>query len=280
MASLGRRTRGAGRQRRGGHRRGRVGLVRACRRLGGQRACGGPQRSRRARARRKGSNLGRIARCAGAGQGQPVHDRLSDDVRFENPRRLSVALRCDRDPPSARSGCGDRGQRQHGRVRDGLLDRAQLLRTDAQSVRSHAGSRRIERRTGGRGRLRPVPGGTRVRHRGLGAPARRVLRCVRIEADLRAAVALRVGRVRFIARSGWHLRAARGGCGAGVRDPRGPRSVRCDHAARSSARGGRFRFRSPRAALRVARQAVGGRHRSRDRRRTRIRSGVARARGC
>ena len=68
-----------------------------------------------------------------------------------------------------------------------------------------------------------VPDRARLRHRRLGAPAGGVLRRVRAQADLRAAVALRAGGVRLVARPGGHLRAPRRRRGARVpRRWRGP----------------------------------------------------------
>ena len=83
------------------------------------------------------------------------------------------------------AGIVDPRQDQHGRVRDGLVDRALRLRPDAQPVGPRADPRRLGRRLGrGGGGLRGAPG-DRHRHRRLDPPARRGHRHGRREADLR-----------------------------------------------------------------------------------------------
>ena len=57
-------------------------------------------------------------------EGHLLHARHRDDVRVEDPARLRAALRIDGDRAPRRRGCGDAGQAQHGRVRDGLVERA------------------------------------------------------------------------------------------------------------------------------------------------------------
>ena len=80
-----------------------------------------------------------------------------------------------------------------------------------------ARARRLLRRLGGGGRRAPGAGGDRHRHRRLDPPAGGAVRRHRHQADLRAGVALRHGRVRLEPGSGRADRAQRRGCGAAAR---------------------------------------------------------------
>ena len=68
-------------------------------------------------------------------------------------------------------GRGHPRQDEHGRVRDGLVDREQRLRPGEQPLGPRHGPRRQQRRLGGRGGRGPVPLGDRHRHRWLDPPA-------------------------------------------------------------------------------------------------------------
>ncbi len=91
-------------------------------------------------------------------------------------------------------------QDQHGRVRDGFLERELGLRSGAQPVGPRPRSRRLLGRLGGGGRGWARPGGARHRHRRLDPPARRALRHRRPQTDLRGDLALRHDRLRLLAR--------------------------------------------------------------------------------
>ena len=93
----------------------------------------------------------------------------------------------------------DPRQDQHGRVRDGLLQRELGLRPGAQPLGPRSRSRRLLGRLGRRGRRRPRALGDRHRHRRLDPPARRALRHRRAQAHLRRDLALRDDRLRLLA---------------------------------------------------------------------------------
>ena len=101
----------------------------------------------------------------------------------------------------------DPRQDQHGRVRDGLLDRELRVRPDPQPVGPGPDPRRLRRRVLGRpGRLRGAAG-DRHRHRRLDPAARLGHRHRRGQADLRRHLPLRPGRAGLQPRPGRALRA-------------------------------------------------------------------------
>ena len=102
-------------------------------------------------------------------------------------------------------------QDQHGRVRDGLVERELVLRPGAQSLGPDARARRLLGRLGGGRRRAPGARGHRHRHRRLDPPAGGALRRLRPEADLRRRVALRHDRLRLHPRPGRAARAERRG---------------------------------------------------------------------
>ena len=135
-------------------------------------------------------------RRADRGQGRAGHRGAAHDVRLEDPRGLDPAVRRDRRRQAEGGRTADPGQDQHGRVRDGLLDRALGLRPDPQPVGPRPDPRRLGRWLGrGRGCLR---GAARDRHRHgrLDPPARCGHRHGRREADVRRSVPLRPRRAR------------------------------------------------------------------------------------
>ena len=108
------------------------------------------RRRRRAAARRRrrrraqgGPRSGRARRRPAGHQGHLLHARGRDDVRVEDPARLRAALRIDRDRAPGRGGRRDARQAQHGRVRDGLVEREQRVQAGAQPVVARARARRI-----------------------------------------------------------------------------------------------------------------------------------------
>ncbi len=156
--------------------------------------------ARLAAARARGSGRARgappAARRADRAQGPRLAPRRPVHRGLEDPRRLSLAVRRAHHRAAARRGRGDPGQDEHGRVRDGLVDRAQRVRADGQPVGPRACARRLVGRLGGGRRRAPRPALDRHRHRRLDPPAGRPVRDRRDEADLRPRVALRDRRVR------------------------------------------------------------------------------------
>ena len=158
--------------------------------------------------------------------GRPVHRGLA------HPRGLPGAVRRAHHRAAARGRRGHPGQDQHGRVRDGLVDRAFGLRPDRQPVGARPRPGRQQRRLGSRRRRVPRAGRDRHRHRRLDPPARGAVRDRRHEADLRPGQPLRDRRLRELARPD---RAVR---------PRRPRR-RGAAPRRGRARRPRFRPRRP-----------------------------------
>ena len=153
-----------------------------------RRARGCPRRRGRARgrdrdgARHRGERAARAA-CRCWSRTTSARSDCSDHLRIADSGRLPSALRRHGDHAPQRGGSGGDRQGQHGRVRDGLLHRVQLLRADAES-------RTISARVPGGSSGGPAaavayglcPLVARLRHRRLGAPARRLLRRVRPQA--------------------------------------------------------------------------------------------------
>ena len=139
-----------------------------------------PRRDRRAR--RRAARLpahrrrGRGRRRADRVQGPDLDARRRDDGRLEDPRGLRPGLRRDRRDALPRRRAAAARQDQHGRVRDGLVDRELGLRADAEPVGSRARAGRILGRLGGGGRRRARAVGARLRHGRLGQAAGRALR--------------------------------------------------------------------------------------------------------
>ena len=116
----------------------------------------------------------------------------------------------DRFPPALRRHgrrqveSGRRGvdrQDEHGRVRDGRLERKFGLLSHAKPVGSFADPRRFERRRGGLRGGAYGPAFVRHRHRRLDSLPGGPLRHLRLETDLRPSKPLRIGRVRQQSRS-------------------------------------------------------------------------------
>ena len=109
---------------RGGRRRGaRVPARRRRRRAGRRRRGRPPPRGRRGAAR--------AGRRADRRQGRRRDPRAADDRGLADARGLGAAVRRHRRRAAARRRAADPRQDQHGRVRDGLVDRALGLRPDA-----------------------------------------------------------------------------------------------------------------------------------------------------
>ena len=224
-----------------------------------------PRRRPRERARHRRATQPRRAaaparRRADRRQGRHGDQGPADDLRQQDPRGLGPALRRDRRDAPARGRHAHPRQDQHGRVRDGLLDRALGLRPDAQPVGPRPHPRRF-RWWLERGR-RVVPGAARDRHRHrwLDPPAGRRHRHRRDQADLRRRLALRPRRARLLARPGRAVRPHRARRGPAARGHGRPRPDGLDldrRAGPGRRRGGPSRRR----------QGHADRHRPRARRR-------------
>ncbi len=185
----------------------------------------------RGRSPRRGppTSAGRPGPCLAArrradrGQGRARHRGPADHVRVEDPRGLGPAVRRDRRPQAPRSRPADPRQDQHGRVRDGLLDRALRLRPHPQPVGPRPDPRRLRRRLGRGGRRVRGAAGDRHRHRRLDPPARRGHRDGRRQADVRRGVALRPGRAGQLPGPGRPGDPHGAGLGAAARGDRRPR---------------------------------------------------------
>ena len=154
---------------------------------------------------------GPARRGAARAQGRALHRGRPDHGRLAHPRGLAPAVRRDRHRAAQGRRRGHPRQDQHGRVRDGLLHRAQRLRPDAQPVGPRPHPRRLRRRVrGGRRRLRGAAG-DRHRHRRVHPAARRRHRHRRRQADLRRRLPLRPRRLQQQPRPGRPLRAHRAG---------------------------------------------------------------------
>ena len=147
-----------------------------------------------------------------------------------DPRGVPAAVHGDERAEASRRGRARARQDQHGRVRDGLVERELGLRTGPEPVGPRARAGRLVRRVGrgGGGGHRAV--GDRHRHRRLDPPARRAVRDRRAEAHLRRRLALRDDRVRLVARPGRAADARRDRRCAPLQPHGGPGPVRLDVA--------------------------------------------------
>ena len=140
-----------------------------------------------------------------------------------NRDRPPATADCHSDP-AARGGRRRAGRRaQHGRVRLRLHRRERALRALAQSARYQPHDRRLLGRLRRRRRRRPGADRARIRHQRLDPRAVLVLRPVRPQADLRAAVARRHLPVRVELRPSGPACTQRARPGAGLRRHAGPR---------------------------------------------------------
>ncbi len=140
--------------------------------------------------------------------------------------RVVPALRRDRGRAPARGGRGAAGQVQHGRARDGLVDREQRLLPGEEPVGPVAHAGRLLRRQRGRGRRADDGRGAGLGHGRIHPPAGGAHGRGGDQADVRAGLALRPRGVRVEPRSGRALRGGRAGRGAPARGHRRPRSAR------------------------------------------------------
>ena len=76
---------------------------------------------------RRGEPLGLLARPAGGDQGRALHPGPADDLRQQDPAKLSAALRRPRHRPAAQRRRRADRQDQPGRVRDGFVHGEQRL---------------------------------------------------------------------------------------------------------------------------------------------------------
>ena len=149
------------------------------------------------RARERGDGPARAHRSRSRTSSAPRASRPRPGLA--DPRGLPPALHGDRGPPSRRRRCQAARQDQHGRVRDGLVERELGLRARSQPVgpggcpAARQAARPRRSRTAG-------SVGDRHGHGRLDPPAGVAVRDRRAQADLRRDLALRHGRVRVLAR--------------------------------------------------------------------------------
>ena len=169
-----------------------------------------PSRSRRPDVGRGYPTLP-VVRDSDRAQGCDPHTRHPIYSRLENSRRLHSPVRRDRYPTAQRRGCGDRGQGQLRRVRNGLVQREFGLCGVPQPVEYRPGAGRLVRWLRGHGRRGSSLCLARHRYWRLDSAARGVLRRRRPEAQLRARQPLRGRSVRIVSGSGraGHQRRAR-----------------------------------------------------------------------
>ncbi len=144
----------------------------------------------------------------------------------QDPRRLAPAVRRHRRPPAPRGRRRDPRQDQHGRVRDGLVDRELRVRPDPQPVGPRPDPRRLLGRLVGGGRRVRGAAGDRHRHRRLDPPAGGGHRHRRRQADLRRGLPLRPRRLLLLARPGRPVRPHRARRRPAARGDRRPRPAR------------------------------------------------------
>ncbi len=162
--------------------------------------------------------------------GRPVHRRLAD------PRGLPRAVRRAHHRAAARGRRGDPRQDQHGRVRDGLVDRA--LGATGPTANPWALDRVPGGSSGGSAAAVAAyhaPLVDRHRHRRLDPPAGGAVRHRRDEADVRAGQPLRDRRVRQLARPDRAVRPRRARRGGAAPRRRRSRRARLDVVAEPGA---------------------------------------------
>src|SRR3990172_7181382 len=124
-------------------------------------------------------------------EGYFLHGWTSDDLRLEDARELRPAVRRDGHREIQRSRRRHARPDEHGRIREGLLDRDLVLRQDAQPLGPEGRAGWIEWRIGGRRGRRSRAGCDRYGYGRLNSPACGAMRHYRHQAVLRARLALR-----------------------------------------------------------------------------------------
>ena len=156
--------------------------------------CGAPSRAR------AGPAASRCAALPLAVKDLFCTEGIETTAGLADPRGLPAAVHGDRGPQARRRRRPPARQDQHGRVRDGLVERELRPTGRCQPVGSQPGPGRLLGRLGRGGRRAPRAVGDRHRHRRVDPPARVAVRDRRPEADLRRDLALRDGRLRLVAR--------------------------------------------------------------------------------
>ena len=141
-------------------------------------------------------------RAAARSQGYLLHPGRQDQLRFAHARQLRRRHTTRPCREAQRRRHGHARQDEHGRVRHGLVERDQLLRSGEESVGPETGAGWFVGRLGGGGRGAAGAGRDRHRHRRLDPPAGGALRRHRHQTDLWPRFALRHDRVRLEPRPG------------------------------------------------------------------------------
>ncbi len=178
-------------------------------------------------------------------------------LRLEDPRGIPPSRRRDGDRPAPERRGGLPRADQHGRVRDGLLDREQLRPPDPQSLGPGAHPGRLLRGERGRGLLAHGPRRPGLRHGRLDPAARGLLRDRGVQADLRPGVPVWPRGVRLVARPDRSADGERLRCRADLSRPRRRRPSRFDDVGGGAGRpGSGARARDRAAARRVSRRGA------------------------
>ena len=136
---------------------------------------------------------------------------------------LYSALRLHRGGSHGSGWCSGAGKAELRRICDGVVEREFGMETGSQSARSEPGSWRFFGRIGSGGGGGHGGGDAGFRYRRLYPAAGFVLRSGRADADLRASLALRTDRVRFVARPYRASYKNSKGCGDRAANYRGSR---------------------------------------------------------
>ena len=205
---------------------------RRARTRGGQRRGSPPRPGPSGRSRRRRAPA-RAPRDPGRAQGPRHPEGARGDGREPHPGGLRRAVRRAYRRAAGRSRRDRRREDEHGRVRDGLLDRALRVRPDAQPVGPDPGPGRLLGWVGRRGRGRACAARDRHRHRRVDPAAGGAHGHGRPQADVRSRQPVRDRRVRLLARPDRAVRARRPRRGAAPRHGRRPRRPRRDLRAAS-----------------------------------------------
>ena len=186
------------------------------------------------RARRRAARVpppgrgGRRHRRPDRAQGRDLDEGRRDDRRLQDPRRIRPGLRRHgRGALQGRRNARDR-EDEHGRVRDGLVDRELGLRAVSQPLGSDARARRFRRRHRGSRLWRSRALGSRLGHGRLDQAAIGLVRQRRAAPDLRHRVTVRDRCLRLEPRPGRARREDRARRGAALLDHRGAGRERFD----------------------------------------------------
>ena len=131
----------------------------------------GARRCAKGRSAARGRRGAAARRPAARAQGHLLHRRRAHDLRLADAVELRRAVRRDRRRAPVAGRRRHARQDEHGRVRDGLVERDQLVRAGPQPVGPEEGAGRLVGRLGSRRRGAPCARSDRHRHGRLDPPA-------------------------------------------------------------------------------------------------------------